>query len=344
MKILCSYSGLELQISHFPGTIERGEVHPVFSLSQKKLLSYLGRWSAQEFTPPDSYLLFLALLNSTEKVEFRLPALRTLNTEAIVANNMEALAKVVYKLNEIVHPAFSVPAFVISQETRSLENISQWIETWESNIKDFNDGYRSFSLSRALLVREEALERLIKNQTRKIDTYAHILADWAEIAGSFPSFIVTTPAGDKVTCSTYWKSIISKCCKGESIFSIPSEDLKELIIHCEDNIIHGSIFAFSLMELLKKGREKQTNFLGLGDGDISGVTFKILNPGDSVEDANIQALIDSAPTSQPTERDYPSKLAFLRAKMKWETASRYKKETGGKDSGNDSMTTPAGDI
>lgn len=339
MKILCSYSGLELQITYFPGTIERGEVHPVFSLPQKRLLSYLGKWSAQELTPPDSYLLFLALLNSTGKVEFRLPALRAPNTEAIVANNMEALAKVVYKINEIVHPAFSIPTFVISQETRSLETITQWIDTWESNIKDFNDGYRSFSLSRALLVREEALERLIKHPTRKVDTYAHILADWAEIAGSFPSFLVTTPSGEKKTCSTYWKSIISKCCKGESIFSIPSEDLKELITHCEDNIIHGSIFAHSLMDLLKRGREKQTNFLGLGDTDISGVTFKILSPTDSVEDANLQALIDSAPTSAPVEREYPSKLAYLRAKLKWETAERYKKEAV-----NDSMTTPEGDI
>ena len=112
MKILCSKSGIEFTAEHFPGTFFSRELsHPIFSLEQKKLLSYTGKWAAGELTPTDSYLLFLALLNSSEQIQFRTSCKRTPLTNSIVANNMEYLVRTVIKLNAIRTPGTLFPYF-----------------------------------------------------------------------------------------------------------------------------------------------------------------------------------------------------------------------------------------
>src|SRR3990172_712457 len=100
MKILCSISSTEFNVEHFPGYLSSREVsHPIFYLPQKKLLSYMAKWSGSELTRTDSYLLFLAILNSTELVHFRVPIFKDNRTDSIIAQNMEKLALTVTKLN-----------------------------------------------------------------------------------------------------------------------------------------------------------------------------------------------------------------------------------------------------
>lgn len=323
--IQCIYSGIEFKTEHFPMNLKSN--HPIFELPQKKLLGFLPKFLASELTQVDSYLLFLALLNSTSKVEFRVPAFRTSQTSAIIYNNMESLTQIIGAINIIQHPGFQVPQFVISQDTKDLANVSNWIANWESCIQDFKDGYRTYNETRALINREAALEKLIKNPSKSIDSYAHILADWAEVAGSFPTFATTLDSGESVPCNRYWKSIIAKCVRDEAIFAIPRADIEELITHCEDNITQGSIYSHSLMSLLKLGVKKQINFLGLGDITLSQSPYKILSSDSNtseVERANKLILIESAPTEEPRESQYPSKLAFLRAKSKYKMAQDYK--------------------
>jgi len=48
------------------------------------------------------------------------------------------------------------------------------------------------------------------------------------------------------------------------------------------------------------------------------MTFKILSAGDSVEQANFEAICMSAPTAEPRLLDYPSRFAWLKAKVKWD--------------------------
>lgn len=319
--ISCIYSGLEFKTEHFPCSLKSN--HPIFELPQKKLLGFTAKYFAEELTHTDAYLLFLALLNSTEKVEFRVPAFRTSHTNSLIANNMENLIQVIGAINIIQHPGFVIPSFVISQDTKDLSNISNWIANWEACIQDFKDGYRTYNESRALINREAALEKLIKNPAKNVSSYAHILADWAEIAGSFPVFEVKTPDNELISCAKYWKQIISKCVRDDAIFAIPSADLEELIEHCETEITHGSIHAHSLMDLLKSGKKKQQNYLGLGDITLLNSPYKILDSDGDVERANKLILIESAPTELPTLSAYPSKLAYLRAMVKYNMAQEY---------------------
>jgi hypothetical protein len=80
------------------------------------------------------------------------------------------------------------------------------------------------------------------------------------------------------------------------------------------------------MSLLRSGRDKNKNFLGLGDWDIStsSINYVIVDGEDSVEAANFSLLQASAPTHEPSIMEYPSRFEYLKAKMKWELSQQSK--------------------
>lgn len=325
MKILCSISGIEFECSHFPGTFFSREIaHPIFHLPQKRLLSYTGKWASGELTRTDSYLLFLSLLHSSEQVEFRVPVFRNEHTDRIIALNMEPLVRTLIKLNTVTAPSVVFPRFAITTETRYLTNVNHWIECWQDSYQSFLDGYRSAHESRKLIVREAALQRMIKNPHKDIRDYASQIADWASIAGEFPTFLTRSPFNSlQIPCSEYWKAIIGRAARDEYLYQIPASDLQELLEHCEDKIPVGSIYSNALFKLLRHAQERQKNFLGLGDIDAGGNTYELLEEGTTAEAANLRAMIISAPTEKPRPEQYPNKFKYLQAKLKWDMAQKY---------------------
>lgn len=335
MKILCSLSSLEFNVDHFPGTFHSRECyHPIFNLPQKRLLGYLGKWGAQELTTTDSYLLFLAILRSSDLLEFRVPVMRTTNTDSIIAQNMESLSRTVIKLNTVTHPGVHFPHFVISPETRFLANVHHWIESWAEAYADYQSGSRRDYDNRKLLHRELALERMLKNPHKSLPEKASSIAEWASLAGSFPEFLIDNPLTPtsmraKISCADYWKSIIVRCAKDDAIFAIPKADILELLEHVEENVPYGSIQSNALFSIIRRGIEKQKNFLGLGDLDLSNTTYQILSETDTAESANVKAMIDSAPVEEPSREAYPTKFAYLRARMRWNEARKIAPASGG---------------
>ncbi len=320
-KILCAISGIEFTCEHVPMVLHSREcVHPIFYLPQKKLLGLYGKWVQQELTEIDSYLLFLAFLNSTELLVWNVPAQRIPETKSIIANNISKLVSIITKIDAIKHPSFSLAKISINTGTKTLSNVDQWIHNWTESYTDFMDGYKkakiSEDLARKLMHREATLERLIKDPQKELGTYARILALWAADAGNFPTYLVSNPI-------TGIKTPMAECTKEDKIFLIPKIDLQDLIEHCEENIMHGSIYAHSLMGLLKAGLNRQSNFLGLGDINLTTTTFQILDAETSVEDANKLLMIQNTPTELPRPEQYPTKLAYLRAKARYDLASSY---------------------
>jgi hypothetical protein len=339
MKALCAISSVEFTVEHFPGYLSSREVmHPAFHIPQKKLLSYVGQWSRPgAFTETDSYLLFLALLHSTELVHFRVPVYRSEKTPAIIANNMAALAQAVIKINAVTTPSFSFPQFAITPETRYLTNVNHWIEDWEDAYKDFRDGYRRVAENEKLKRRSEALERLIKtpfsNASRK---YGLAVAEWAAQAGSFPTFNIDNPyiPGSKCSIGDYWKHIITKACDETDIYSINLPDLIELIEHCEENVPVGTIQSHALFKALRSAKERQRNYLGMGEISLpSGGGYTFISDPSSVESANLAAMMSAAPDKEPKPEEYPTKLAYLRAKMRWELSRKDVSNLPDADSG-----------
>jgi len=329
MKILCSISGLEFNCEHFPGTFYSKDTHhPIFHIEQKKLLVYLKKWAGSELTQTDSYLLFLALLKSSDLVEFRVPVFRTEKTDSIIYNNMEFLARTVIKLNTVTNPSVIFPHYVVTPDTRFLTNIHHWIENWDSEYREFAAGKRKDIDDRKLVHRENALQRLIKNPHKSVSQYATMIADWAIVAGNFPSFNLQSPFTHvTISCADYWREIIIRACRNELIFSIPKNDLEELLTHCEENIPHGSIYSNTLFKVLRAATEKHRNFLSLGEYDIKS-TYTLLDDSDSAEQANLKALIDQAPDEMPRPEQFPSKFKYMQAKLRWDMAKRYGTASG----------------
>lgn len=334
-KVLCAISGIEFRTDFMQVYLTSREAHhPIFDIPTSKLLDITPRWLDGDMNPVENYLLYLALFNSTGLMDFRVPATMSKDTASIVAQNMEPLVKMVDRIyhtgpsrvKEVLH----LPHFVISPDTKDLGSSPDWIKIWEEAFKNYDDGYRTASALERLERKESILEKWIKDQTKDISQYANRIADWAYDAGAFDKhadYIVLNEFDKPERMADYWKRIIIACAKTESIWNIPEVDLRDLIEHCEEYIYHGTIYAHTLMSLLRAGAERKKNFLDLGDIDIgsNGTTFRILDANASIEDANKLALIDSAPVKEPVEKDYPNKLAFIRAKLNWRLAQDYKK-------------------
>lgn len=325
MKALCSISSIEFTVEHFPGSLYSREVmHPVFYIPQKKLLSYLGKYSTPgAFTPVDSYLYFLALLNSTDLVHYRVPVYRGERTASIIAQQMEPLVKCISRINSVQNPAFNFPQFIITPENRYLETIDIMIESCNNAYDEYKNGYVTAQDSQRLIRRELALERLIKNPHRNTRQFGLSISEWAADAGEFPN----TPMfeGRKMlgrTISDYWKEIIQIACSGQNYFSINPTHLAELLEHCELNIPFGTIQSHALFKALRTVRDKHKNFLGFDEVDISskGGNYSFLGEKDGIENANIRAMIQAAPSEEPIRSNYPNTIAYLKALSRWNLA------------------------
>lgn len=329
-KIVCSYSSVPFTCEHLPISIASSSSvqHPIFHIPRKKLLSLTSSWATGKLTPTESYLLYLALLNSTTLVEWRVPARYHDKTAQIVANNMEQLIHMIGRIDVITHPGFILPHFAISSDTCNLENSYHWIQLWQQNYNDWTQNIKDHANDQELITRELALQRLLKSAHKRIEDYPKQLARWARIAGDFPTFPVKIN-GVKMELADYWESIIIKCAKAEQIFLIPIKDLEELINHCEDEIVaDGSIYAMALMKFLRKGKMMQENYLGLGDISLATQTltsYRILPSGTSAHTANMQNLIDKAPSNEPQKHQYPDLISYIRAKAAYITAEAAKK-------------------
>lgn len=360
-KILCAISGIQFSCDHVPMTMISREVsHPIFHLKKTKLMGLYAKWTQGSLTEIDSYLLYLAGLNSTELVTWNTPAIRTGLTSSIVANNMIQLFECLGRMVDTPRYSETYAAISVNSENKDLSTSHVWIAVWNKNRKDYDDGYRHIKLMEVQHRREDILARLIKDSSKSPESYAKILSNWAKDAGKFPEFQVKHPLSNRnMRCSEYWMDIISRCVRDDSIFMIPQADLDELIEHCEENISGGSIYAHSLFELLKLGKRKKNNYLGLGDSDLSVTRYRIVTTKATAEDINKMALIDSAPENEPKRMNYPSELAFLRAKLKYQMKLDYLKEleedspkisslapavASSLEPNSDSMNTPIGDI
>lgn len=332
--ILCGISGIEFKAQYMQLSLTSREAsHPIFSVPGTRLLTLSERWLEQELSDTENYLLYLALFNSTGLMDFRVPASVCADTPSIIAHHMEPLINMVDIIlshgEERSQQLFHLPTFVITPDTKCLEDSGEWIKIWRQCYADYVNKYRTSTALEKLTRKETILERLIKDKTKDISQWAHQLANWASQAGNFPEFnagLDTSILGGKdMSLSQYWQYIIKCCAKTEAIWEIPDADLNELIEHCEENIEHGSIYAHTLMSLLRAGAERKKNFLDLGDIDIgtNGTTFRILDANTSIEDANKLALIDSAPLHAPVESQYPNKLAYIKAKMNYKMKQDY---------------------
>jgi hypothetical protein len=313
MKVHCQYSGIVYDITGF-GSTQLTYVHPIFAAEPRWLLSRMGAWAAQKFTEEESKLLFLALLHSTELIEFRHAAQPENST---VQMNMETLSRFVGWMCGLSRPSMVLPKFVIQRDNRSLNNVRYWIQLWQDARTAFESGYTTQHDARKLRDKEAALERLIRNAGKSVEDYAGLLATWAFQATSVPKAL-----------QDYWRSLF--CLKGVAVYNARAADLEEMLDHMEECLEHGSIYSHAtlahLRTLVKKNKAGLNYGLGITDEEfalLEDSPFRIVEG--SVEEHNRDIVAASAPIEEPNAKDYPSRVAYLRAKAAWQLASRARR-------------------
>jgi len=309
-KINCAISGLTLQVSHVPLTIqtELGYYHPIFALPYKRLFGLYSKHCKGELTATDSYLLFLAFLNATDQVTWKAPCSLDPNdskTVYLVENNLRQLITVLEMSSAIITPTFKQPSFTVHKDNSQLKQIHNWIAAWEDNIEAFRNNYREQKLQDTLTKLENKLSWYIKSGLSEKE-YSFAVANWAEKAAVFPT--------EK---AEYWKKIIRSCFNSERMFSTPLSDIKELKTFCEDNIEAGSIHFHTLTKILKEGITRHTDFLGL-----PSVGYTLLPANSTKVDEELEAIKATAPSTEPTRSQYDTEVEYIRARLKYNVALR----------------------
>ena len=312
-------SGLEFKVEFFPVSLcSREAHHPIFDLPLKKLWRFIPKWSAGELNQVDSYLLFLAFLNATDLVRFQTSAKVTEQTNSIVASQMQPLISAIQKISGIKHPVFAVPRFSINEVTSDLSTISALIQSWHEAHAEFLKGSAREKYKSKLQAKEVSLYKLIRSPQLNPKSYAHILASWAALAADFPEYQVKAPDGSITTLSQYWQDLIIRCHTDTEVISLPLADLEELLEHVETTVEVGTIFATHLFSTIRVGISTIKDF--------HLTPFTIVDSAEQaeVEAANLQNLIASAPEAEPKRTNYPNEFSFIKAKMKWQLAQKYK--------------------
>jgi hypothetical protein len=242
----------------------------------------------------------------------------------MIAQKMDSLARTVTRISSVPAPARTFPMIAISPESRDLSSLSNWLALWDSCYEDWKDNYKSTTALARIRTKEQALERLIKSPSARNNyTYARHLSDWAFNAGNFPSFAIQNPfTGRPISCADYWKLIIIRAAGKDSLHTIPTKDIQELLEHCEEHIENGGIFAHALFEFLKEAIKKQTDYFGYGAPYLlSGGPAFLETSSEEFTISQLNAgLEDTAPMEKPLPENYPSKFAYIKAKFKWDRA------------------------
>jgi hypothetical protein len=112
--------------------------------------------------------------------------------------------------------------------------------------------------------------------------------------------------------------------KGVNIYSAKTVDLEELVEHMTEHLEHGSIYATATLKHCRMLLEKNKTGLNFGLGIDVDHPFTIIE--DSLEAHNKRLTAASAPAEEPLLHNYPTKLAFLRAKAAWNVAQSLKQQ------------------
>ncbi|MDE1919030.1 MAG: hypothetical protein KGH96_23565, partial [Sphingomonadales bacterium] len=100
MIVKCYISGILIksgdEFKNEPTVID---THPIFKVSVRSLLARAKRWGLGGYSAQEEKLLFLALLNSTNAVEWEVPATPS---EQVVKKNLESMFKLVAWYDKVI--------------------------------------------------------------------------------------------------------------------------------------------------------------------------------------------------------------------------------------------------
>lgn len=317
MLCYCPYSGTNWRTDNFRGQWNGviTQPHPIFLAPLDSLLARAGEFCSDQMSLQEQRLMFLALLHNTGNVKFECPAEPYPN---VILNNREALLRFITWYDNSWRSKLRLPHLAVTRSTRRLENMSSWLEAWEA----CREQYMTSKLARTNLerfweeeelqkTREAALFKLIHSATKTSENYAGRLAAWAMVA-----------ADVQPELREYWTQLFKL--KTPEIFQANAHHLEIMVDHMEDNLsVHTApVYATAVLQHVRKLlRYCAAGYGAWIDGTMEGSKAAWSFADDeiqSVEQYNQDtAIANYAPEIEPREEHYPTRVAFIRARMGW---------------------------
>ena len=307
MKITCPVSGVSYTTSSGYGTVSYA--HPALNTPLKKLVQQLVDWHAARITEPDDQYLYL-LAWATNLPELQITTqLDSSTTFPVLLAHSEQLFKTVLACAKFPHVKF--PAMVVRKPTDLAQSLTNWLSVLAEAFHQSNQ----FASQRLYNDEVRRLESVLDNITSKqlkghLHRTSKVIAAWADKAGRFPHTNIVTPQNTTVPLNEYWIQIIIHAFNESTLDLIKSGigvgDVAELIEHCEDELPHGSTYAFTLMRKLRAAKATLIELSGIPD----------IGPADTI-------VADTLPMDVPIEperKQYKSSVDYLKARLAWQKA------------------------
>lgn len=317
MEVYCQYSGISYKAELFSSKMKIEAVHPIFYAPVKSLINRSVDWTNGRLNEKERRLLFLALLNHTGLVRFKVTATPS---DTTIQLNMELLLKFIAWRSDIQSSAIKFPEYAINGSTKDLINIRQWLNSNFDIIQAWKTNYAKEYLRRSLATKEGALERAIKSSLRPSERLPGMLAKWSLEASNAPKEL-----------HELWTSLFKL--KGIQVYEPQyTNDLSELLEHLETHLVDslGTIYATQALAHVRKIVIANRNGIsfGLGMETMEELEANIANPfriiEESTETHNREVAISLAPAHEPKKDQYPNVVSFLRAKAAWTLAQSAK--------------------
>ena len=317
MRIKCRYSGVDFVASGFNELYIQGS-HPLMNVDLITLLARARDWAEGKLSSTERRVLFIALLKSTELVEFHRSALPP---DSVIAKNMETLIRTMGwkgKLGDLL----PLPKYAVTNDTYRLVNIHQWLKRCNDAKSEWENKDAVWERREELRIREERLIKLIRTPTKKLSFYQGMLGRWILEASNAP-----------VAMHDYWLQLL-RLKEYRDIWAASRVDLEELLEHMEDNLPAGSIIADVAFKHVRKLREINIGGVefGLGmDDDNADLDFSAMrnNPFimiEEIEEHNMIAAASFASKEEPKVDEFETKGLYLKAVARWRLAQRLLSE------------------
>jgi hypothetical protein len=326
MRTICQISGIPIWKSPLLMGMDLADEHPIFRL--KKSLLYtkemIHRFAFAENTD-EKKLIYLAFLKSTHLVEFKHPADPSLATMEATFYRLQNTAQWLSYAEYHLARQASFPQYIVTFDTRHLENVRSWLDAVD-DIKtkiyrnDLLRDKNAMLLNHEMEIKKELGDANIFNRafTPKLARWALEVCDITIKHKNYAKYM-------KLLCTPLQEAFIYKM---EEFLEV-QEILQLGLPNVEENPQAISVM-HQMSQLIRECRRGFTEFSMIDDSDSAEVKdFEILvDVGDDNEHRRVkinQHLVD-VPTEMPQLRDYPSKLAYLKAKAKWDISQSMKRK------------------
>jgi len=328
MKLQCRISGLTFYSAyHFKNEpTVRNALHPIFSVSLRDLLAKAQKYGRGDYTEEEEKLLFLALLNKTDAVDWEVPANPSPDT---VDRYLDSIFILLSWYEKVTPGALKLPRMRVSEHNKNLANIGMFIQSWYDVRKEWMSPSIKKFMADLLEHREHLMQRLI-NSRRDTFEYAGKLASWAMDAADvhpdrraeWTALFKMKPDKEALTCDL------------DELLDM--RDHMERHLYAVEGLGHKSGLsgdtAKKVMDHIHRLVEIREGGMiallgGFGITATDDFQHKVNTGG--VTTTDIQQLKSKiqesgAPNTEPKKEDYPNLISFIKAKSAWVLSSHLR--------------------